>query len=234
MNVHNPFVRSSEFAIGQSVRRRVELNRAKTKMVDTLKGEAFGFLGFDLRRVHKRKKDGRFPPNHYGDCRWNRACGSHGDRPRQGAAVFVGRAGAQHRAITITLFRGRQFFMPAIARHAGSANRSPSHIEPVSGVPKRKLENGGQRLAPQSRQSSPEIPEFAGQRLQRASLTREDVGGSHTPGYCMIETALTGWAWRIRTSKCHFERRLLESCCATNQELLTTGRNSRQSHIFSR
>ena len=28
------------------------------KMVDTLKGEAFGFLGFDLRRVHKRKKDG--------------------------------------------------------------------------------------------------------------------------------------------------------------------------------
>ena len=37
---------------------RVELNREKTKMVDTLKGEAFGFLGFDLRRVHKRKKDG--------------------------------------------------------------------------------------------------------------------------------------------------------------------------------
>jgi len=27
-------------------------------MVDTLKGEAFGFLGFDLRRVRKRKKDG--------------------------------------------------------------------------------------------------------------------------------------------------------------------------------
>ena len=27
-------------------------------MVDTLKGEAFGFLGFDLRRVHKRTKDG--------------------------------------------------------------------------------------------------------------------------------------------------------------------------------
>ena len=37
---------------------RVELNREKTKMVDTSKGEAFGFLGFDLRRVHKRKKDG--------------------------------------------------------------------------------------------------------------------------------------------------------------------------------
>src|ERR1035441_2859615 len=30
----------------------------KTKMVDTLKGEAFGFLGFELRCVRKRKKDG--------------------------------------------------------------------------------------------------------------------------------------------------------------------------------
>lgn len=31
----------------------VELNREKTQVVDTLKGEAFGFLGFDLRRVRK-------------------------------------------------------------------------------------------------------------------------------------------------------------------------------------
>ena len=36
----------------------VEANREKTKMVDTLKGEAFGFLGFDLRRVRKRQKAG--------------------------------------------------------------------------------------------------------------------------------------------------------------------------------
>lgn len=34
----------------------VTLNREKTKMVDTLKDEAFGFLGFDLRRVRKREK----------------------------------------------------------------------------------------------------------------------------------------------------------------------------------
>jgi hypothetical protein len=33
----------------------VELNVEKTKMVDTLKGEAFGFLGFDLRRALSRK-----------------------------------------------------------------------------------------------------------------------------------------------------------------------------------
>ena len=32
----------------------VELNKEKTKVVDLLKGEAFGFLGFDLRRVCKR------------------------------------------------------------------------------------------------------------------------------------------------------------------------------------
>src|ERR671919_2266615 len=38
----------------------VELNREKTKLVDTLKGEAFGFLGFDLRRVRKRQGDGHF------------------------------------------------------------------------------------------------------------------------------------------------------------------------------
>jgi hypothetical protein len=104
------------------------------------------------------------------------ACESHGHRPRQGPAAFM-----------------------------GAANRSPPHIEPVSRMPKRKLENGEQRLAPQSHQSSPDIPEFAGQRLRRASLTRGNIGGSHTPGYCIVETALAGWAWRIRTGKCHFE-----------------------------
>jgi RNA-directed DNA polymerase len=38
----------------------VALNREKTKLVDTLKGEAFGFLGFDLRRVRKRKGEGYY------------------------------------------------------------------------------------------------------------------------------------------------------------------------------
>ena len=38
----------------------VELNQEKTKVVDTLKGEAFGFLGFDLRRVRQRKGRGIF------------------------------------------------------------------------------------------------------------------------------------------------------------------------------
>ena len=38
----------------------VELNPEKTKVVNTLKGEAFGFLGFDLRRVRKRKGEGYY------------------------------------------------------------------------------------------------------------------------------------------------------------------------------
>src|SRR5215471_4654991 len=36
----------------------VELNKEKTKVVDLLKGEACGFLGFDLRRIRKRKREG--------------------------------------------------------------------------------------------------------------------------------------------------------------------------------
>src|SRR5207245_6633758 len=38
----------------------VELNQEKTKLVNTLKGEAFGFLGFDLRRVRKQRGEGYF------------------------------------------------------------------------------------------------------------------------------------------------------------------------------
>ena len=38
----------------------VELNQEKTKVVDTLKGEAFGFLGFNLRRIRKRKGNGHY------------------------------------------------------------------------------------------------------------------------------------------------------------------------------
>jgi hypothetical protein len=39
---------------------KVELNLEKTKIVDTMKDESFGFLGFDLRRVRKREGDGYF------------------------------------------------------------------------------------------------------------------------------------------------------------------------------
>ena len=38
----------------------VALNAEKTKVVNTLKDEAFGFLGFDLRRVRKREGDGYY------------------------------------------------------------------------------------------------------------------------------------------------------------------------------
>src|SRR5437660_2450557 len=38
----------------------VELNKEKTKVVNTLNGEAFGFLGFDLRRTRKLKGNGHY------------------------------------------------------------------------------------------------------------------------------------------------------------------------------
>lgn len=38
----------------------VELNLEKTRMVNALKGDAFAFLGFDLRRVQNRSKTGTF------------------------------------------------------------------------------------------------------------------------------------------------------------------------------
>jgi group II intron reverse transcriptase/maturase len=38
----------------------VELNLEKTRMVNALKGDAFAFLGFDLRRIQNRSKTGYF------------------------------------------------------------------------------------------------------------------------------------------------------------------------------
>lgn len=38
----------------------VSVNEEKTKIIDTLKGESFGFLGFDFRRVHNRKETDYF------------------------------------------------------------------------------------------------------------------------------------------------------------------------------
>ena len=81
----------------------------------------------------------------------------------------------------------------------GSANRSLLHIEPVSGTPKRKLENGEQRLAPENLGSTTENLQIAGQRLGRARLSRRNVRGSHTPGNHTVETGLAGWGARIRT-----------------------------------
>src|ERR1700732_2345186 len=49
------------------------------------------------RTAHPPAGSPRLPvaPHHCGDRRWHRACGPHGHRPRQGAALFVGRAGGE-------------------------------------------------------------------------------------------------------------------------------------------
>ena len=80
-----------------------------------------------------------------------------------------------------------------------SANRSLSAIEPVSATAKRKLENGEQRLAPETRPLRAEMPQIAGQRLGRAGVTRGNVADSHTPGNKTPETRLPGWGTWIRT-----------------------------------
>ena len=88
------------------------------------------------------------PGYHCGDRRWNRACGSHGHRPRQSAAAVqqVG-AGAEHRTLPITVFRSRRLHADVArdTRYAAPQTGLRSHIEPVSGMRKRKLENGRDR-----------------------------------------------------------------------------------------
>jgi hypothetical protein len=97
--------------------------------------------------------------------------------------------------------RQRLACAPITLRHPAPPCAVPSHIEPVSGMPKRKLENGEGRLAPQSHQSRAESPEFAGQRLGRASLTRRNVDSSREAGNRIGETA-TGWlGWEDSNSQ---------------------------------
>ena len=54
--------------------------------------------------------------------RWDRACRSHGHRPRQGAALFVGRAGEQHWVPAIRVFSGpgASRSVRAARKHSGS------------------------------------------------------------------------------------------------------------------
>jgi hypothetical protein len=62
------------------------------------------------------------------------------------------------------------------------------------------LENGEQRLAPETLAQRTEMPEIAGQRPAAASLTRGNINDFHRPGKISQETELRGWGGRIRTS----------------------------------
>ena len=75
--------------------------------------------------------------------------------------------------------------------HGHSANRSLSAIEPVSATAKRKLENGEQRLAPETR---PEGRNAANCRPETGArgVTRGNVADFHTPGNNTPETRLPG------------------------------------------
>jgi hypothetical protein len=64
--------------------------------------------------------------------------------------AYCARAGAEHRTPTIKVFRSRRLHADVArdTRYAAPQTGLRSHIEPVSGMRKRKLENGEQRLAP--------------------------------------------------------------------------------------
>ncbi len=69
--------------------------------------------------------------------RRDRACRSHGHRPRQGAALFMGRAGEQHWVPAIRVFRARGFTQrPGRTKAFGLADerlsRSPAATSEVS------------------------------------------------------------------------------------------------------
>jgi len=81
----------------------------------------------------------------------------------------------------------------------GRPNRSWPVVELVSGSRKRKLENGGQRLARQNLEFGPETLKIRRWRPDGCGLTRRNVGGSPAPGNHTAETALAGWGARIRT-----------------------------------
>jgi D-tyrosyl-tRNA(Tyr) deacylase len=70
------------------------------------------------------------------------------------------------------------------------ANQSLSPIEPVSGAPKRKLENNEQRPGPKKRPSRTRCPQIGVQRPRHVSLSGRNVGGTHTPGNRTVETGL--------------------------------------------
>jgi hypothetical protein len=53
----------------------------------------------------------------------------------------------------------------------------------------------------EQRSARTESLEIAAQRLERARLARGKVGDSHTPGNHTAETALAGWACKIRTEE---------------------------------
>jgi hypothetical protein len=118
-----------------------------------------------------------------------------GHRPRQSAAVFVGRAGAEHRAPTIKVFHSRTLHAD-VARERYAAPQTG--LRPISNRSQARR-NGNWKLASRdwrrkATSPDPKFPEFADQRLGRASLTCGNVGCSHAPGNRIVETANLGMA----------------------------------------
>jgi hypothetical protein len=121
--------------------------------------------------------------------------GPHGHRSRQSAAIFVGRAGAEHRTPATRIFRGHGVNANAAVAlseaaqtgHCLTSNRSPARR---NGNWKWRAETGAAKSSIQDRDSK-------NQRLGRDSLTHWNHGDSHTPESTMQRpnwlAALTGF-----------------------------------------
>src|SRR4051794_12812500 len=86
--------------------------------------------------------------------------------------------------------------------------------EPVSGFSPRKTDFGHQRLVRRVSPLSPRSLTFGLERLPKNRLTGRDVAHSAGGGTCPVETALCGWASRIRTANVILEKGPLK--CRTN------------------
>src|ERR1700730_15258105 len=86
---------------------RAAIAKARGWIDDIRLGRISSFAGIAERcgpgrTAHPPAGSPRLPvaPHHCGDRRWYRACGSHRHQPCQGAALFLDRAGAEHRIVT--------------------------------------------------------------------------------------------------------------------------------------
>jgi hypothetical protein len=77
---------------------------------------------------------------------------------------------------------------PALCRREPRNGELPERFIPPACQPFADL----RRLAPQSHRAQSRSPEFAGQKLGRASITRRNVGSTCTAGNRIVETALAG------------------------------------------
>src|ERR1700730_7645272 len=128
---------------------RAAIAKARGWIDDIRLGRISSFAGIAERcgpgrTAHPPAGSPRLPiaPHHCGDRRWHRACGPHGHWPRQGPAVFVGRARAKDTALIVAPIAERALCEPV-------AVNSRIGLRPVEmEIEKRRAETGATLIVP--------------------------------------------------------------------------------------